>query len=487
MKFHRVFVSIVLSVLLLLGLMLESNVEARGAAITATTAIGGAGGIAAAGGAVAGLAAWEVILPCALVALGAAGIAYIVSNSDDFEKMVDDSAEYVEKNGGKIRFDPLDLLGKPTVEFNYYDNRTYIDKYTMELVARWAIEYGLFSSTEINIPDYNTSDTIEIKSLCNIKDLVTYVTYPMDWISESSSDVKDIFNGSNNKIICVYYPDYYNNVSAVGTVSIFISNQDYYIGDVVNLSGGLRGQRKNINFSKDLNSNELILSSIGSGTGAVSGYNIFVGKYVSGSNSDGDFCYASNINVDIKKGNGNENIPSMSGNTINMPRWNGDIVSINNIYNYPVTFPPGYEIPVIAPVGYDWGDLPSNVVIPDYPWSDPYPEAPQNDWQDGDYGNIIENPVGGDDVISRNFVLPSGVMRKFPFSVPYDAVYLLTGLSSNSVSAPHYEWDYDLAGRRGKAVIDLAEWDGAASVFRKGFFIVFLVGLVIASNYYIRR
>lgn len=487
MKYRRVYISIVLSLVLLFGLVMESSIEAKGAAITATTAIGGAGGIAAAGGAVAGLAAWEVILPCALVALGAAGIAYIVSNTDEFEKMVDDSAEYVEKNGGKIRFDPLDLIGNPTIEFNYYDNRTYIDEYTMKLIARWAIEYGLFGS-ETQIPTYDTNSIVTINSLMSIRDMVELVTYPMDYWTNANDNVNQLFQMSNNKIICIRYPDFGDkNIAVGGDTRFFVSNQDYYPGDTIDLSKGIAGKNYYIHYTKATSDRILYLSSYGTNVTNPGNFNVFVGKYVDAYGSSFDTYYASNINIGGGNNGSSENVPTISGDTINMPSWSNEVISINNIYNYPVTFPPGYNIPVIAPIGYDWGDLPSNVVIPDYPWSDPYPEAPQEDWQDGDYGNIVENPIGGDDVISKNFVLPSGIMRKFPFSVPYDAVYLLSGLSSNTVSAPHYEWDYDIAGRRGKAVIDLAEWDGVALVFRKGFFIVFLVGLVIASNYYIRR
>lgn len=437
---------------------------------------------------VAGAASLSAVLPVVLVALGVGSIAYAISKSDDFEKEVEDCGDFVKRNGGKIFTDIGKLLG-PSIQINYYDNRTYIDELTLKLIARWAIENGYFESSETEYRDPVTSGNfVTIDSLCSLYDYLEYLGFEDDYYFP----VYNFLIDKDANLFGVHITYRNNRIYRFNVGYVKIDLPFYHVYDSVN--------------SSSLSYNRFILSNIDTIIVAPSynsdgTYKDFVSSRSVDSNysfvwssffsTNGSSFYSSNVGVYGGSGSSvSNNIPTLSGDNVGLPNWVNDIYSISNNNYYTITMPSEYQIPVMAPIDYDFNDLPVNITIPDFQWDPPYEEGDQSFFQGGDYYfyPIVDNPVGDVSVISENFLTPASILEKFPFCVPSDMVKASRiFLSASGPSAPRYEQVINFAGTNIDTSIDLSRFDGVASIARKMEYILFLGGLMYVSIWLFKR
>ena len=132
--------------------------------------------------------------------------------------------------------------------------------------------------------------------------------------------------------------------------------------------------------------------------------------------------------------------------------------------------------PVISQLINNWLN-PENAPDPD-PTPDPEPDPEP-------VPDPTQEPVP-DDSYMENFLLPSTITEKFPFSVPFDIVRCLRLFSTSARSAPRWEYDLTYGGQTTHVVLDLSVFDDVASLIRPIEFIGFLVGLAYATRYLIK-
>lgn len=476
---------IVLIITSLVCLNVSWGVYGASVAVGSTAMVGGA---TASGGMVAGAAALSAVLPVVLVALGVGSIAYAISKSDDFEKEVDDCGDYVMRNGGKVFKNIGKLLG-PSIQINYYDNRTYIDELTLKLIARWAIEKGYFNSGFV-YEDLVSGNQITISSLCSLKEFFDYLgvsdmyKYFNDLADYNLFNVRATYSKYGNLDRYSSFSVTYSKVNLPRTFNVIYGDSILYNDSGISYSGRTRSLNYNSS-TNDYDSND---GSSGSKyfwfpvlfrtNDMTNGYQLLYG--------------GSNVGI-VSSGSGSSvssNIPTISDDNVDLPKWVNHFYTVSDNNYYTITMPDNYQIPVMAPIDYDFNDLPVNISIPDFQWDPPYQEGDQNFFQDGDYYfyPIVDNPIGDVSVISENFLAPASILEKFPFCVPSDMVKVSRiFLSASGPSAPKYEQVINFAGTDIDTSIDLSRFDGVASVARKMEYILFLGGLMYVSIWLFKR
>lgn len=146
--------------------------------------------------------------------------------------------------------------------------------------------------------------------------------------------------------------------------------------------------------------------------------------------------------------------------TINNNTYEGDTI----INNYPDDDPddpdPVYPDPEYPdPPTYD----------PDYPNDPITPQTPPDDWG-------IELP----DFTDFDWIM-SGLEKKFPWDIPFNIMFMLS-LFAAEPEAPHFVGDIDLKVTTWHYDLDLAPFEELAEIFRKFFFISFLLGLMLLTK-----
>lgn len=104
-----------------------------------------------------------------------------------------------------------------------------------------------------------------------------------------------------------------------------------------------------------------------------------------------------------------------------------------------------------------------------------------------DVAPVTPTPVPPTPTVSPGFppdlpLIPDTVLTsKFPFSIPSDLLSLITALSAEP-EAPIISWNLNSMGIDYVVEIDLSEWDTVASICRTCEYVLFLVGLAVATR-----
>ena len=161
-----------------------------------------------------------------------------------------------------------------------------------------------------------------------------------------------------------------------------------------------------------------------------------------------------NVNINITTNNNTINNNTYENNTYTTINNEGDT------YNYDIVPDPDDD-----PSGGGGGGGSDDPIVD--PTPDPDPDIP--DWD-------IELPD-----LSQNDWLLYGLEKKFPWSIPFDLMFILSILNAEP-ETPHFEgtvnlgvvdWEYD---------IDLSPFDTIAGYFREFFFLSFIIGLMYMTK-----
>ena len=115
---------------------------------------------------------------------------------------------------------------------------------------------------------------------------------------------------------------------------------------------------------------------------------------------------------------------------------------------------------------------------------DPDPDT-EPDPDPSPYPDPVPEPVPDDSYLGE-FMLPSTITEKFPFSIPFDIARCLRLFNTNSREAPRWECDLTYGNNTSHIVLDLSVFDNVAALIRPIEFIAFLVGLAYATRYLIK-
>lgn len=149
--------------------------------------------------------------------------------------------------------------------------------------------------------------------------------------------------------------------------------------------------------------------------------------------------------------------------TINNNNYEGDTI----INNYPDDDPDDPDDPDPIYPDPEYPDPPT--YDPDYPKDPITPQTPPDDWG-------IELP----DFTDFDWIM-SGLEKKFPWDIPFNIMFMLS-LFVAEPEAPHFVGDIDLKVCNWHYDLDLEPFEPLADIFRKFFFIGFLLGLMLLTK-----
>lgn len=98
-----------------------------------------------------------------------------------------------------------------------------------------------------------------------------------------------------------------------------------------------------------------------------------------------------------------------------------------------------------------------------------------------------QNPSGEDEPDLGDFALPGNlpdITSKFPFCIPFDLVDCFSGLHTDTRKAPVWSFNLNFSSiKYSKEIkVDMSDYDKYIQIFREGVFIVFVVGLILATG-----
>lgn len=479
-------------------------------ALSGTVFLGGAAEALSVGAAVDVGVSLTVAIPYILVALGIGSLGYVVYKSN----VINEIAQYVEENYDvfqKENAETGDKEGEKIVKFHYEPNNKqfFCPKDLIELIARKALDMGLFDDY-VNVGyDYSTFNgqnfIIADSSNVNVYDFLNVIKSELSnnpeanklWnknyeqILDTLSPRFELYNlwlFSTNKtgdgsFLFYFYGLFVNYPITLIYKDKFSDNQYRYA--LQNYNGEefylrLAGYYGNNDYLSPL---EIRTQSVRNGF-----YNFYYSWY------DGRLITISDVLIDILQESGipnTGNIPSISNNIINMPTW---ITDIDNVLGYPVSLPDNYTIPVVIDFGVPFPS-PFPVDVPGYTFPVPVPGVEQPGAQRGTGSPPTSEPVllpypvepslPDIDFQIDDFLLPGTISNKFPFSIPGDIVLCArSALGDNadfdldSIGAPVYSWNYNIAGVVGRVDIDLSDFSSLAYILRRGIFLLFMIGLL---------